>query len=292
MTHQKLLLLHPGEMGAAIGARLVEKGASVFWVGTGRSPATRARALQAGLTDAQTLEQGVREASIVLSVCPPHGAIDQAKAVAQAGFTGQYVDANAVSPDTSAQVAEIIQNAGGSFTDGGIIGPPPTGQANTRLYLSGPQATLLASWFDAGALAARSLENQNPYAASALKMCFGGWNKARSALLANLITLASHHGVEQDLRQEWSAMEPTLLRYFDPENKGSVTGNARKAWRWNAEMREIAATLEQAGLPAGFHLAAGEVFDRLATFKDHDSPLSLETLTEQLLHPPAAKREG
>jgi hypothetical protein len=33
-------------------------------------------------------------------------------------------------------------------------------------------------------------------------------------------------------------------------------------------MEEIAATLEGAGLPAGFHRAAAEVYGRLAEFKD------------------------
>jgi len=42
---------------------------------------------------------------------------------------------------------------------------------------------------------------------------------------------------------------------------------APKAWRFVAEMQEIAATFEAAGVPDGFHRAAGDIFARLADFK-------------------------
>ena len=38
-------------------------------------------------------------------------------------------------------------------------------------------------------------------------------------------------------------------------------------------MKEIAATFETAGLPAGFHNAAAELWARLAPFKDQADPL-------------------
>ena len=41
-----------------------------------------------------------------------------------------------------------------------------------------------------------------------------------------------------------------------------------RAWRWTGEMDEIAATFAEAGLPDGFHRAAGEVYERLRAFKD------------------------
>jgi hypothetical protein len=38
-------------------------------------------------------------------------------------------------------------------------------------------------------------------------------------------------------------------------------------------MKEIAATFEAAGLPAGFHNAAAELWERLAPFKDQTDPV-------------------
>ena len=100
-------LLHPGEMGAAIGRCLVERGHTVLWVPQGRGPATARRAAAAGLTDAGTLAALLERAEVVMSVCPPHAAL--AVAESAAGFGGRYVDANAIAPQTTRAVADVVQ---------------------------------------------------------------------------------------------------------------------------------------------------------------------------------------
>ena len=65
----------------------------------------------------------VRRADIIVSVCPPHAALDIARQVA--GFGGVYVDANAISPATAREVAGLVEAGGASYVDGGIIGTPP-----------------------------------------------------------------------------------------------------------------------------------------------------------------------
>ena len=59
---------------------------------------------------------------------------------------------------------------------------------------------------------------------------------------------------------------------------------AAKAWRFEGEMREIAATFDAAGLPRGFHEAAAEVYGRLASFKDEPAP-GLAALIARLREP-------
>src|SRR3954462_7585834 len=95
-------VLHPGEMGAVLGARLSERGHDVAWAGDGRSAATRARAEAAGLRDAGRLDALLRACDVGVSVCPPHAAPDVARAVA--GYRGVFVDANAVSPATATEI--------------------------------------------------------------------------------------------------------------------------------------------------------------------------------------------
>src|SRR2546427_749617 len=129
-------------MGAALGAVLGE----VLWASSGRSPETSGRAEAAGLTDARTVDELVRRSDVILSVCPPHAALDVARSVA--GFDGVFLDANAVSPATARAIAAEIETGGGRFVDGGIIGPPPRSAGTTRLYLSGPSAQLVADLFD------------------------------------------------------------------------------------------------------------------------------------------------
>ncbi len=122
MDRTILGLLHPGEMGAAVGQCLTGRGYTVLWASPGRSPATAERAAAAGLTDAGSVADLAARADVILSVCPPHAAREVAGSVA--GFGGIFVDANAVSPETTREVAGIVGGAG-AFVDGGIIGLPP-----------------------------------------------------------------------------------------------------------------------------------------------------------------------
>src|SRR5215467_12153702 len=156
-------LLHPGEMGSAVGRCLTERGYLAIWASAGRSPQTAARAATAGLRDAGTVSEVARQSEVILSICPPHAALDVA--VAAQGFRGLYVDANAVSPATARKIASVVSDGGATYVDGGIIGPPPRERGSTRLYLSGPQAAAAARLFDGTALDARPIAGE-PYSAS------------------------------------------------------------------------------------------------------------------------------
>src|SRR5918996_2451928 len=123
-------IVHPGAMGAQVAAQAVAAGASVWWLPQGRSAATRERAAELGLRAADNLAELTARCTVVLSVCPPAAALDVAHQVAAAGFSGVYVDANAVSPGRMAQIAEVWDGTGARLVDGGITGPPPR-QAGT-----------------------------------------------------------------------------------------------------------------------------------------------------------------
>jgi len=248
-------LLHPGEMGAAVGRCLTDRGHTVLWASEGRSPATQARAKAAGLSDAGTIAAVARQAGIILSVCPPHAATDVAWAVH--GFRGLYVDANAISPDTAREVAHMITDSGGRYVDGGIIGLPPTAPGHTRLYLSGPEAGAVQALFAGTALDAR-LTGPALTAASAVKMAYAAWTKGTAALILAIREFAQENHVEDTLLAEWALSQPKL----EARSRGSATSAAAKGWRWVAEMEEIAAAFSAAGLPDGFHQAAAEIFRR------------------------------
>jgi hypothetical protein len=113
-------LLHPGEMGAAVGAVLRGRGLGARWASEGRSAETRGRAKAAGLEDVGSVA-ALADCDVILSICPPHAALDVARSVGR--FGGLYVDANAVAPATAREVAEIVRSAGGRFVDGGFTLP-------------------------------------------------------------------------------------------------------------------------------------------------------------------------
>ena len=277
MAKKNIALLHPGEMGAAVGASLLARGQRVVWVSDRRSAATRARARSSGLEEIETLDRAVKAADVVLSICPPGGALELAREVASAGFGGVYVDANAIAPATTREIGLIVEAAGAVFVDAGIIGPPPTSKDRTRLYLCGQSSENVAALFTSTSLQAIVLDGAVG-SASALKMCYAAWTKGTTALLAGIRALARSEAVDTSLLNEWKLSQPDLL-----EESDAVAVKMRKAWRWVAEMEEIAASFEAAGLPGGFHLAAAELYSRLASFKNGAESPSLTRVTAVLL---------
>jgi 3-hydroxyisobutyrate dehydrogenase-like beta-hydroxyacid dehydrogenase len=256
MTEPSVIgLLHPGEMGSAVGRCLTERRHRVLWASQGRSTQTAARALAAQLTDAGTVMSLARQADVIVSVCPPHMAVDVARSVS--GFGGVYLDANAISPQTARQVADIVTDQGARYADGGIIGPPPDEPGSTRLYLSGPAAADVRRLFDGTAIETR-IAGESPFSASAVKMAYAAWTKGSAALLLAARSLADAEGVADVLMTEWELSQPGLAVRLRAARQAA----AAKGWRWTAEMEEIAATMAFAGLPAGFHRAAAEIFAR------------------------------
>src|SRR5437773_12491004 len=163
-------------MGVTIGAAAATSGARVIWASRQRSKATQERAEQAGLADVENLTNVVRTSDIILSVCPPHAALELAQRVANHGFTGIYVDANAISRATAEQIGEIVSKAGASFVDGGIIGSPVNRPGTTRLYLSCGRSPEVAELFSASMLDARAI-GEDPVSASAFKIVYSAWTK-------------------------------------------------------------------------------------------------------------------
>jgi 3-hydroxyisobutyrate dehydrogenase-like beta-hydroxyacid dehydrogenase len=171
----------------------------------------------------------------------------------------------------------LVEEGGASYVDGGIVGSPPRKRGTTRLYLCGAASGRVAACFAAGALEAIVLDGKIG-AASALKMAYASWTKGSQALLMAVRALAIAEGVDDALLREWQRSIPDL----PARSEAAVRGTAAKAWRFVGEMEEIAATLGEAGLPQGFHEAAGEVYRRLARYKDAAEPPTVSEAADAL----------
>lgn len=262
-------VLHPGAMGSALAGAISRP---VAWASEGRSEDTTRRAQLCGLVDVGSLDSLVDSTDIVISVCPPHAAVDVAVAVSARGFTGIYVDANAVSPDTVGLIAERFDR----FVDGGIIGPPPEQAGSTRLYLAGPDAPSVAELW-AGSVVDAVVLDGTIGSASALKMAFAGWTKGSAALLMAVRAYAEAAGVSRALVAEWADSIPGL----EDKVTRSAERTGPKAWRFAGEMEEIAQSMEAVGLPSGFHTAAARIYASLADLKGEIEP-SLDEVLELL----------
>lgn len=245
-------ILHPGEMGAALGASL---SGTVIFASVGRSDATTRRARAAGMDDVVTRERLRDEADVIVSVVPPHAAREVAASMA--GFHGLYVDANAISPATARAIGEEVERGGARFVDGGIVGPPPRTAGSTRLYLSGAAAQEAGEALGSSLFDARIVSGEVG-AASAVKMTYAAWSKGTAAMLLAIHAVSRAEHVEDTLLSEWALSVPELRDRLASAQRSAET----KGWRWIGEMEEIAATFAAVGEPSGFHEAAAQVFRR------------------------------
>ena len=245
-------VIAPGMMGGAVAGRLVENGVKVLTSLAGRSPATVARANKHGLTSAG--EEEIAAAEFILSIVPPGEAVALAQRFAPALTASNskpvYVDCNAVSPATAERIAAAIAPTGSPFVDAGIIGSPPQpGDAGPRFYASGPHAPRFAALKRYG-LDVRLLEGPVS-AASAVKMSYAGITKGTQALAAVMMLAATRGGSADALFKELAFSQPHMLAWL----KRSLSIMPPKAYRWIAEMHEIADFVGED--PAGHQLYVG-----------------------------------
>lgn len=244
-------------MGHAVGRVARDRGCRVVTCLHGRSERTRALAQDAGIGDGGDLAAVVGAADIILSILPPAEAPILARAVAACAGSGKrrlYADCNAVAPATAQAIGRIVSEAGFAFVDGGLVGPPPLSAPPTRLYVSGPEAARLAVLED-DRLTVRDL-GPEPGRASAVKMCYAALTKGSWTLFAALSTAAHRLGVGETLDREFAESQAAVRE----RQRGMLPRLPLDAGRWIGEMEEIAATLDAAGLPDGFHRAAAEMF--------------------------------
>ena len=274
----KIGVLHPGEMGISIAASTLNKGHRVYWLSQGRSGKTRARAEKYGLIEINSLFEFCQTCEIILSICPPHAAEDVAKSVTEAGFRGLYLDGNAISPQRAIKIERMMEANDIQFVDGGIIGGPAWKQNETWLYLSGPEAHVVAACFSNGPLGTKVIGNEIGKA-SALKMCYAAYSKGAPALLSAILAAAESLGVRDDLYQQWDMDD----KGFSEQVNRRVSRVTAKAWRFEGEMLEIAETFQEAGMPPEFHKAGAEIYRRMSTFKDAVEIPSVEDVLKVLL---------
>ena len=271
----QIAVIAPGGMGAAVGARLVERGVRVVTSLKGRSQASAERAKAAGMTPVEDAE--IAQANFVLSIVPPKEALPLAERLAPSLRTANkkplYVDCNAVSPETVEKIAAVITAAGCPFVDGGIIGGPPrAGYDGPVFYVSGIEAKRLDALNEYG-LVFRPIDGPIG-AASALKMCYGGITKGLTAIGSAMVLAAHRAGIADTLHTELSAIQPQLMARLS----GSVPDMFSKSYRWVAEMEEIASFVSDRA-EREMYQGIAELYERLAA-DTKDSREEIEALAK------------
>jgi 3-hydroxyisobutyrate dehydrogenase-like beta-hydroxyacid dehydrogenase len=254
-------LIAQGSMGAAVGKRLTENGLQVLTSLEGRSDASIARARAAGMTDA-TNDQ-IAAADLILSIVPPGDALALAERLAPALERGNrkpaYVDCNAVNPKTVIGIEAAIAPTACPFVDAGILGgPPKPGSPGPAFYASGAEAPRFAVLNDYG-LDVRVLDG-GVGAASAMKMSYAGITKGFTALGTVMMLAATRAGTADVLHRELAQTQPQLLTWLTRQ----VPNMYSKAYRWVAEMEEIAGFVSEDDAGHQIFAGAADLYDRIA----------------------------
>ena len=261
MMVNTVAIMSPGDMGHAVGQVLSESGIDVITCTDGRSQRTKNLAEMAGLRQVATLEDMVIQADLVLSIMVPSKAMSFVREISphfESSKTPTYfADCNAVSPQSALAMAEVINQAGGKFIDGGIIGTAPTKGDTPRFYVSGPDASVVMD-LDGRGITVKAIGNKVGQA-SGIKMCYAALTKGTNTLHVALLTAASRMGLTDDLRKEFEFSQKSHLAAME---KG-ISRLPANAHRWIGEMEDIAATFENLGVTPNFHKGAAEIYKML-----------------------------
>ena len=254
-------VIAPGMMGAAVGKRLVDNGVKVLTSLKGRSAETVTRAKAAGMAAAG--DEEIAACDFILSILPPGDAVALAErfqpALKASNAKPVYVDCNAINPKTVDRVAAVIAPTDCPFVDSGIIGSPPKpGDAGPRFYASGPAAPRFAGLRQYG-LDVRVLDGAMS-AASALKMSYAGITKGTQAIGAAMMLAATRAGSADALFAELSSSQKEMFAWF----KRGLALMPPKAYRWVAEMHEIAGFVGEDPTAHELYEGAAHFYERIA----------------------------
>ena len=268
-------IMSPGDMGHSVGQVLKTHGFNISTCLDGRSERTKRLALTAGFNISPTLEDLVKEVDIILSILVPseskNFAAKMVDPIRRVGKNIYFADCNAISPSTATELSKMINDAGGKFIDGGIIGGPPTKGDKTRFYVSGKYAPIMSELDEKGIKI--KFAGDEIGQASGIKMCYAALTKGTSTLQVALLTVAQKLGLTDCLRDELAYSQQTNLSLME----SGIPRLPPNAHRWIGEMEEIAKTFKEVGITPNFHLGAVEIYKLLnSTSFSEESPENVD----------------
>lgn len=246
-------------------------------------PRVKAYDIKTGHTDPAVRERKIRDyAELGVSGCPSDAVAlagadvvfslvtaDQAlTAAASAQHAIEkpvlYLDCNSCSPGTKIRAAALIDAAGGRYVDVAVMAPVHPALHRTPMLLSGPHAPAAADVLQRLQMQATVLPG-DVGAASSTKMLRSVVVKGLEALVAECVLAGQRAGVDENVLESLEATFPgfgwqSRARYM---LERALTHGVRRA----AEMREVARTVEELGLPPDMTKAAVRWQQRLGDLK-------------------------
>jgi 3-hydroxyisobutyrate dehydrogenase-like beta-hydroxyacid dehydrogenase len=263
-SRPNIAILYPGEMGAALAARLHAQGHRVFTTLQDRGDATARRCHAAGIEVLPSLADVVHHADVVFSIVPPAAAEDMAGTycdlahLAPAGAV--YVDVNSIGPELIRAMDARVTAAGRSFVDAAINGLAKNLTTTATLFLSGARAPEIAQLFAPPAGPRVQVLGAEPGNASAMKMLLSGLSKGICALYTELALAARSQGMVDEFNRAAAQIYPGVMTLVERMLPTYAQHAARRA----TETREVEETAKAVGVDPRVLTAVRELHDLLA----------------------------
>ncbi|MFN3148508.1 DUF1932 domain-containing protein [Bremerella sp.] len=236
-------ILAPGEMGTALADVFRQNGCRVITSVQNRSDRSKRLVEASQMEVLPTLQDVVRQSSIVVSTTPPQCAVKLAsEVVGLAPAAGTlYVDANSIAPKTTQHIQQLVTTAGMTMVDMAIRGLASKLSQRGAIYLSGEDVNRIEPLL-------RPIETeslgQEVGAASLLKMLMGGLSKGIATLVMELGVSADRAGILDRFLQGLGRYYPDVQSAMD----SVLPTYPQHARRRAHELEEVTSCLADCGI--------------------------------------------
>lgn len=250
------------------------------------------KAAAAKVRTAYSLGEALSGAELIFSATTASSALEIALHAAAYLRPGQiYVDLNSVSPETKRRIDAAIVKSGADFVEAAVMAAVKSTRLKTPILLGGVRAAELAANLQMMGMNISAASTQIG-TASAIKMCRSVVMKGMAALVIESLFAARRYGAEEPVLASFDATYPSMgwkAKLPDLLVMRSVEHSRRRA----AELREVAETLQDAGMVPRMALAAAELQDWLTAEMEAghyifqaNEPFSWMIVADAIAHPP------
>jgi 3-hydroxyisobutyrate dehydrogenase-like beta-hydroxyacid dehydrogenase len=256
-----------GEAGAILGEDLAATGRSVSMYDILLdTPAGRdrmiERAKRADVRVAGTFAEAVRDARVVISAVTASSSADVAAEAAKFMRPGQVLlDINSVSPAKKRSNAALVEAADVDYVEAAVMAPVPPERLRVPMLFGGKRAAALADELRKVGMNTTALSEEIGVA-SAVKMCRSVVIKGLEALAVESMLAARRLGAEREVLESLNKTFPSM-GWTGKLPDYLISRVAEHGRRRASEMREVARTLEEAGLEPTMARATAERQDAL-----------------------------
>jgi len=252
ITLRRIAMVGFGEAGSILGAELAAKGRDVVTYdilldATAARSAMLEKAKQARVSTADTFDEAVKDADLVISAVTAASSEDVARSASKALRAGQvFLDINSCSPATKRTNSQVVEGSGADYVESAVMAPVPPQRLKVPMLLGGRRAAELAPALQALGMNATFLACEIGVA-SAVKMCRSVVIKGLEALVVESMLAARRFGAEQEVLASLQGTFPQM-GWQDKLPDYLISRVAEHGRRRAAEMREVAHTLQDVGV--------------------------------------------